>query len=369
MNALALVRDRILDALQGLQGEGVLPAGLDLGSVEVAPQRHSARGDFTSNAALTLAKAASLPPRELAGRLAARLQGDAQIERVDVAGAGFLNLHLAPRFWHGVLAGILKAGEAFGRRSRAEGEPVVVRRLAAGLAGAPTLRHARAAVLADALARVLDLAGFAVTRSCATDAEHSVLRCGPVILQRAGALLHLSPREVVEKVGANAVRFMLVYSQADAPVILDLAKMLDQSRDNPAFRVQYAHARAQSVFRNAREVFPHLQKWAAAVVGSDLSLLADSREIELIRRLALFPSLLEEAARVREPYRLAVYLYDLAACFDCHYTFGNDLPHLRFIQPADGTLTAARLALVQAVAQVLAMGLALLGVLAPLEMR
>jgi arginyl-tRNA synthetase len=369
MNAHALVCDRIVDALQGLQGAGALPAGLDLGAVGVALPRHSGRGDFTSNAALVLAKAASLPARELAGRLAVRLQGDAEIERVDVAGAGFLNLHLAPPFWHGVLAEVLKAGAAFGRSSRAGGEPMVVWRLAAGLAGAPTLSHARAAVLADALAGVLDRAGFGVTRSCAADADGSLPRCGPVSLQRAGAPVHLSPREVVGEAGQDAVRFMLAYSQADAPIVLDLAEMLDQSRGNPAFRVQYAHARAKSVFRNVREVFPHLQEGSAAVVGSDLSLLADSREIELIRRLARFPSLLEEAARARQPYRLAVYLYDLAVCFDCHYILGNDLPHLRFMQPADGTLTAARLALVQAVAQVLDVGLALLGVLAPLEMR
>jgi arginyl-tRNA synthetase len=162
---------------------------------------------------------------------------------------------------------------------------------------------------------------------------------------------------------------MMLTRKHDSVLDLDVAGMLEQSKDNPVFFVQYAHARAKAVFRYAEAVFPELREGGAEVVGSDLSRLSAPGEIGLIKTLARFPSLLEAAAGAREPYRLAVYLYDLATSFHCHYILGHDLPHLRFMQPDDGTLTAARLALVQAVAQVLAVGLALLGVLAPLEMR
>jgi arginyl-tRNA synthetase len=102
---------------------------------------------------------------------------------------------------------------------------------------------------------------------------------------------------------------------------------------------------------------------------ADLARLTDAGEIDLIRKLAAFPSLLEGAARAHEPHRVAFYLYDLASAFHTQWTKGNELPHLRFIQATDGTLTAARLALIVATQQVLATGLALLGVQAPLEMR
>ena len=133
--------------------------------------------------------------------------------------------------------------------------------------------------------------------------------------------------------------------------------------------MQYAHARARSVFRNVREVFPRLTADAPEVLNADLGLLQDPGEIDLIRKLAAFPNVVEGAARAHEPHRLAFYLYDLASTFHTQWTKGNELPHLRFIQESDGTLTAARLALVRATAQVLATGMALIGVHAPDEMR
>jgi arginyl-tRNA synthetase len=123
------------------------------------------------------------------------------------------------------------------------------------------------------------------------------------------------------------------------------------------------------VFRNAQQVFPALTESAQEIMGADLSRLSDSGEIDLMKRLAAFPAIVEGAARAHEPHRVAFYLYDLASTFHAQYARGNDSPHLRFIQPDDGILTAARLALVQANAQVLALGLELLGVLAPSEMR
>jgi arginyl-tRNA synthetase len=162
---------------------------------------------------------------------------------------------------------------------------------------------------------------------------------------------------------------MMLYRKNDAALDFDLAKVLQQSKDNPVFYVQYGHARAKSVFRNAGQIFPTLSEDSQAVAGADLSLLSDAGEIDLMKRLAAFPAVLEAAARAHEPHRLAFYLYDLASFFHGQYARGNDSPHLRFIQPGNGTLTAARLALVQANAQVLATGLELLGVHAPSEMR
>jgi arginyl-tRNA synthetase len=145
--------------------------------------------------------------------------------------------------------------------------------------------------------------------------------------------------------------------------------VLEQSKDNPVFYVQYAHARAKSVFRNVREAFPKLSEESPDVSGADLSVLQDPGEIDLMKKLAAFPNLVEGAARAHEPHRLAFYLYDLASAFHTLWTRGNESPHLRFIQAHDGTLTAARLALIRANAQVLAAGLAIIGVHAPDEMR
>jgi len=133
--------------------------------------------------------------------------------------------------------------------------------------------------------------------------------------------------------------------------------------------VQYAHTRAKSVFRNVREVFPHLSEPSPDLRRADLARLTDAGEIDLMRKLAAFPVVLAAAAKSHEPHRLAFYLYDLASAFHAQWTKGNEMPHLRFIQATDGTLTTARLALILANQQVLATGLAILGVHAPVEMR
>jgi arginyl-tRNA synthetase len=162
---------------------------------------------------------------------------------------------------------------------------------------------------------------------------------------------------------------MMLYRKNDAPLDFDLAKVLEQSKDNPVFYVQYAHARAHSVIRNAREVFPGIMTHASALAAADLAVLNDPGEIDIIKKLAAFPQVVEGAARAHEPHRLAFYLYDLASAFHAQWTKGNESPHLRFIQADDGTLTTARLALIQANAQILASGLAIIGVHAPEEMR
>jgi arginyl-tRNA synthetase len=189
--------------------------------------------------------------------------------------------------------------------------------------------------------------------------------------KRAGEFVTL--RDVVDEVGRDAVRFMMLYRNNDAVLDFDLAKVIEQSRDNPVFYVQYAHARGQSVFRNAAEVVPQVppdsRARAAQLAAAPLARLTDSGELALMRRLALYPTLVEGAARAQEPHRIAYYLYELAAEFHAHWNSGKDAPHLRFIIQNDPQMTLARLALVQGVVTVLASGLGLLGVEAPQEMR
>ncbi|MEZ5843752.1 MAG: arginine--tRNA ligase [Hyphomicrobiaceae bacterium] len=196
-----------------------------------------------------------------------------------------------------------------------------------------------------------------------------VLRNGePVRMsKRAGTFVEL--RDVVEEVGRDPVRFMMMMRKHDSALDFDLAKVLEQSKDNPVFYVQYAHARAASVFRNAQPVLPGVAPDAAVVRSAELARLNDPGERDLIRLLARFPRLIEGAARDREPHRLPFYLYDLASLFHQQWARGNDSPHLRFIQPDDPGLTAARLALVAATKEVISSGLAVLGVHAPDEMR
>ncbi len=189
--------------------------------------------------------------------------------------------------------------------------------------------------------------------------------------KRAGEFVTL--REVVDEVGRDAVRFMMLYRKNDAVLDFDLAKVIEQSRDNPVFYVQYGHARGQSVFRNAREALPDLPTnsagRAAALADAPLERLDDPGELALMRRLALFPRVVEAAAIAHEPHRIAFYLYELASDFHAQWNRGKDAPHLRFIIQNDPLMTRARLALVQGVVTVLATGLAVLGVEAPEEMR
>jgi len=585
MNVHALVHARIVSALEALQREGTLPAGLDLANVEVSPPRDASHGDLASNAALVLARSAKMKPRDIAEKLAEKLKAQPDVETAEVAGAGFLNLRFAASFWQAVIAAILKQGAAYGRVDLGRGERMDVEYVSANPTGPMHVGHCRGAVFGDALANLLAFVGYDVTREyyindagaqvdalarsaylryrealgeeigeipaglypgdylkpvgaalakehgptllnfpeerwlpvvreaaiaamlavikadlAALNVNHDVffserslttgedeiavtieeLRrkglvyvgrlekpkghddnewedreqtlfkstdfgddvdrallksdgsytyfaadmayhhnklgrgflhlinvfgadhagylarvkatvaalsggkvdldikvCQLVRLLRAGEPVRMSKRagtfvtlrDVVDEVGRDPVRFMMLYRKNDAALDFDLAKVREQTKDNPVFYVQYGHARAKSIFRNAQEVFPALREDSQEVLGADLTLLCDPGEIDLMKRLAAFPTVLEGAARAHEPHRLAFYLYDLASFFHGQYARGNDSPHLRFIQPDNGTLTAARLALVQANALVLASGLRLLGVLAPSEMR
>jgi arginyl-tRNA synthetase len=185
--------------------------------------------------------------------------------------------------------------------------------------------------------------------------------------KRSGDFVTL--REVVDEVGRDAVRFMMLYRKNDATLDFDLAKVVEQSKDNPVFYVQYARARCASVFRQASEAYPGATFSAERLAQADLSVLSDEAEADLIQRIAQFPRLVEAAAEAHEPHRVAFYLYDLASSFHSLWNKGKDLPQLRFVNQTNEDSTYARLALVHALKGVLDAGLSILGVTAPDEMR
>ena len=561
----------------------------DLARIVVEPPRDASHGDMATNAAMVLAKEVGQKPRDLAAAIAEKLRGDVSIEKVDVAGPGFINLTLKSQVWMDELRRVLALGSSYGRSDMGQGEKVNIEYVSANPTGPLHVGHGRGAVFGDALANLLAFAGYEVTREYyindagaqvdvlarsaylryrealgesitipeglypgdylrpvgaalvvehgaklstmseaewlplvhaeatrmmldmirddlgalnvrfdvyfserslsgsgkdqvgatiealrksgevyegrlpppkggnlddwedreqtlfrATDfgddvdrplmkadgsytyfasdiayhkskfdrgflnlidvwgADHGgyikrmqaavkavsagkaeldvkivqlvrLLRAGePVKMsKRAGEFITL--REVVDEVGRDAARFMMLYRKNDAVLDFDLVKVIEKTRDNPVFYVQYGHARAASVFRNARAEMPNLPVDAAErakfLAKATVERLDDSGELALMRRLGLYPRLIEAAAAAHEPHRVAFYLYDLASEFHALWTRGKDLPHLRFIIQNDPDLTAARLALVQGVAAVLASGLALLGVDAPEEMR
>ena len=587
-NIFATVHARVIAANQALIASGALPA-LDLARVVVEPPRDATHGDMATNAAMVLAKDAGKKPRELADLIAEKLRADDLIEKVDVAGPGFINLTLKPAVWADALRSAIEAGANYGRGA-AGGGPVNVEYVSANPTGPMHVGHCRGAVFGDALANLLDFAGQKVTREyyindagaqvdvlarsaylryrealgetitipeglypgdylkpvgqalaaeygaslkqkpeqdwlalvrakaidmmmaairedlAALNVVHDVffseraLVAGPsdevaatiaalraedkiyegrlpppkgapiedwedreqtlfratafgddvdrplmksdgsytyfasdiayhkskfdrgfremidvwgadhggyikrmqaavkavsggaadldvkivqlVRLLRAGEPVKMSKRsgdfvtlrEVVDEVGKDAVRFMMLYRKNDAVLDFDLAKVIEQSRDNPVFYVQYGHARAHSIFRNARETVPDLPvddaARAAWLAQAPLGLLTDEAELALMKKIGAYPRLVESAASAHEPHRIAFYLYELASEFHALWTKGGkDSPHLRFIIQSDPKLTAARLALVQGVATVLNSGLSLLGVGAPEEMR
>ena len=208
------------------------------------------------------------------------------------------------------------------------------------------------------------------------EASLTILLCQLVKLYRDGEPVRMSKRagefvtlrEVVEEVGRDPIRFMMLFRKADAPLDFDFAKVTEQSKDNPVFYVQYASARTHSVFRQAKEQLGDLAVDRAALIAR-LDKLEDPGEIGLIRKLAEYPRVIEGAAQSHEPHRLAFYLYDLASSFHGHWNRGTDQIDLRFVKVNDPELTQARLGLVQAVSDVLTSGLALIGADAPIEMR
>ena len=578
--------ERVRAASEALIVAGVLPQGIDQSRITVEPPRDTGHGDMATNAAMVLAKDAGRKPRDLAELIAEKLRSDSLVAKIEIAGPGFINLTLRPAAWLDALQAAVRLGRDYGRSDIGDGAPVNVEYVSANPTGPMHIGHCRGAVFGDALANLLVVAGFKVTReyyindagmqvdllarsaflryrealgekiaaipdglypgdylkpvgaalaaeygeSLAKQSETSWLpvvrdkavammmdgiradlaalnvkpdvfyserslfwgaedqvevtieslrargyvyegRLPPpkgapaedwedreqtlfrstsfgddidrplkksdgsytyfasdiayhrsklergfrtlidvwgadhggyikrmqaavaalsdrraqldvkivqlVKLLRAGEPVKMSKRagefvtlrEVVDEVGRDAVRFMMLFRKNDAVLDFDLVKVLEQSRDNPVFYVQYGHARAQSVFRNARTAFPDIPEDIAKLAeSSELARLSDPAELALMRQIALYPRILSGAASTHEPHRIAFYLFDLASEFHALWTQGNASPHLRFIIQNDRQLTEARLVLVQGVAAVLASGLALLGVEAPNEM-
>lgn len=215
----------------------------------------------------------------------------------------------------------------------------------------------------------------AVTAISSENASLDIRFCQLVNLFRDGQPVKMSKRsgnlvtlaEVVEEVGRDVTRFIMLYRKNDATLDFDFTKVLEQSKDNPVFYVQYAHARTHSTFTQAIEVFD--EKIVKNLESVDISVLDDASELALMRKLAEYPRIIEAASNFYEPHRIAFYLNDLASAFHGHWNKGKDLPQLRFIKDDNEKLTRARLALVLAVQIVLRSGLKLLGVDAREELR
>lgn len=209
------------------------------------------------------------------------------------------------------------------------------------------------------------------------EAKLTVLLCQLVKLYRNGEPVKMSKRsgdfvtlrEVVEEVGRDPVRFMMLYRKNSEPLDFDFAKVTEQSKDNPVFYVQYAHARCMSVFRQAKEAFPDLVTDSAILASAVEKSIEDPSELQLVAKIAEYPRVIEQAAQAQEPHRLAFYLYDLASAFHAHWNKGKDQPELRFVNDKNRELSIARLGLVYAVASVLKSGLHIVGAEAKEEMR
>lgn len=569
--------DHVGTALDALEMEGRMAPGLDRSAVAVEPPRDPSHGDLATNAAMVLAKKAGLAPRELAQMIVERLSVIDEIVSLDVAGPGFINIRLDRGTWEEELRAIRREREDYGRSAMGAGRRVNVEYVSANPTGPMHMGHCRGAVVGDALATLLEYAGFQVTREYyvndagaqvdvlarsahlryrealgevigeiaegfypgdylkpvgeqlarehgnrfvdAPEAEwlalfrrtavammmdqiradlallgihHDVFaseaevqargladraraeleqrglvyrgvldrpksldpddewepvelllfrstRFGDdqdrplqksdgswtyfgtdlayhfqkaqaadrlidiwgadhagtvkrikaavealtdgrvpfdvklvqmVRLLRAGEPVKMSKRsgnfvtlaDVVNEVGKDVVRFTMLTRKADAQMDFDFAKVVEASKDNPVFYVQYAHARIASLGRRAVEAGLSMDGPA------DLGLL-DQDELELVRLAAQFPRMVESAAAASEPHRIAFYLADLAAAFHAQWNKGNDAPEKRFLVAQNPDLTRARLELAHAIGQIVRNGLALMGVRAVEEMH
>ncbi|RFZ86703.1 arginine--tRNA ligase [Shinella sp. WSJ-2] len=208
-------------------------------------------------------------------------------------------------------------------------------------------------------------------------AKLTVLLCQLVKLYRDGEPVKMSKRsgdfvtlrDVVDEVGRDPVRFMMLYRKNSEPLDFDFAKVTEQSKDNPVFYVQYAHARCMSVFRQAAEAFPDIDIAGLDLAGAIEGNISDPSELQLLAKLAEYPRVIEAASLAQEPHRIAFYLYDLASAFHAHWNKGKEQTELRFVNDKNRELSIARLGLVHAVASVLKSALAITGTAAPDEMR
>lgn len=582
MDIFAEFRAVILKALDAMVAAGEMPEGLATNGVTAEPPRDASHGDVASNIAMAVAKQAGKKPREVAEAIAARLGDDARIDGVEVAGPGFLNLRLSPEFWRSRVSAALTAGAAFGRSDIGAGRSVNVEYVSANPTGPLHVGHTRGAVFGDALASLLEAAGYTVTREYyindggsqvdtlarsaflryreahgqvieigeglypgdylvpvgaamkaefgdallsqpeeewlpkvrpfATEAMMDMIRedlaalgivmdkfysekslYGSGVIEKAlaaldekgliyqgvleppkgkkpedwepreqtlfkssefgddvdrpvkksdGAWTYFAPdiayhydklqradllidvfgadhsgyvkrmkaackalsdgedrldikltqlvklfkngeefkmskragtfvtlRDLIDEVGPDVVRFVMLTRKNDAPLDFDFDKSLEQSKDNPVFYVQYAHARVCSVLRKAEVELPGAAFDDAALAATDLSPLGHEAELALIAKVAEWPRQLRIAAEANEPHRIAFYLYDLAGALHGLWNRGMSDPALRFVQADDKAGSLARLALIRACALTISNGLNILGVTPAQEMR
>ena len=586
MNLFADFETRIKNALETLEIVKEKRSSLDFGRIVVEPPRDASHGDAATNAAMVLSKPLGTNPRALAEIICEKLKEDEDISEVSVAGPGFINIRLSTAYWQRLLSAMIAEGTDFGRSSVGTGHKVNVEYVSANPTGPMHVGHCRGAVVGDALANLLQFAGYEVAkeyyindagaqidvlarsvflryrealgenigeipaglypgdylvpvgkalaeeygvrlhnmpeeqwlqivkdkaidammamiredlaelnvhhdvffsertlhangaasiRTAINDltfkghvyrgtlpppkgqlpedwedreqtlfrstevgddidrplmksdgsytyfaadvayfkdkfdrgydemiyvlgADHggyvkrleavaraisggktklTVLLCQLVKLYRDGEPVKMSKRsgdfvtlrDVVEEVGRDSVRFMMLYRKNSEPLDFDFAKVTEQSKDNPVFYVQYAHARCMSVFRQAKEAFPDLDFDGLDLPSAVKGRIEDSAELQLVAKLAEYPRVIEAAAQSQEPHRVAFYLYDLASSFHAHWNKGKDQPELRFVNDKNRELSIARLGLVRAVASVLKSGLTITGTDAPVEMR
>lgn len=585
MNLFADFDTRIKNALETIDLVKAHRDTVDFGRIAVESPRDPSHGDVATNAAMVLAKSLGTNPRALAELIVPALEQDADVDSVNVAGPGFINIRVSVAYWQRLLAGMIEQGVDYGRSTVGTGKKINVEYVSANPTGPMHVGHCRGAVVGDTLANVLAFTGYEVTKEyyindagsqidvlarsvflryrealgedvgaippglypgdylvplgkslaeefgiklrampeeqwlpivkekaidammvmiredlAALNVKHdvfysertlhagnagpilsaindltfkghvykgtlpppkgelpddwedreqtlfrstevgddmdraliksdgsytyfaadvayfkdkydrgfgemiyvlgadhggyvkrleavaravsegksklTVLLCQMVKLFRDGEPVKMSKRsgdfvtlrDVVDEVGRDPVRFMMLYRKNSEPLDFDFAKVTEQSKDNPVFYVQYAHARCKSVFRQANEAFPDLDV-SQINMASSTALISDVNELQLIAKLAEYPRLIESAALNHEPHRLAFYLYDLASSFHGHWNKGKDQPELRFVNDKNRELSVARLGLVNAVANVLKSGLTLLGANAPDEMR
>lgn len=583
MNIFTHIRSNIVDALDALAKAGKIPSGLNTARLVAEPPRDAAHGDAATNAAMVLAGQAGMKPREFAEILAAELQSLPIVDSVEIAGPGFVNMRLSKVFWDGCLKEILRQGDDFGRSDMGKGQKKNVEFVSANPTGPMHIGHSRGAVFGDALASLLEKAGYDVTReyyindagaqvdvlarsvylrykealgenigkipeglypgdylipvgralaerdgekwlnkpesewlkdfrAFAIDrmmdmirddlaalgikfdvfsSERALVEAGKVdevieflrakgliyegvleppkgkivedyephpqtlfkatlfgddvdralkksngfqtyfasdmayhldkyrrgfddmidvwgadhagyvkrmtaaikaltdgkgkldvklcqmvnlmcdgepmkMSKRAGRFVTL--RDMVDAVGKDVMRFIMLTRKNDAHLDFDVEKVKEQSKDNPVFYVNYAYARARSVHRRAEEMFKGVDLSLSALADADFSLLTDDAEIALIRQLAEFPRQIEIAAAAHEPHRIAYYLNDTAAAFHGLWNKGRDNTELRFLESAKPELSLARLALVDAAATVVRSGLGVFGVVPAEEM-
>ncbi len=590
MDIFELFQDHLSDIMDQLAADDVLPQDAPRHAVIVEPPRDPGHGDLSTNAAMVLAKAAKQPPRDLAQVIAAKLGALDNVKSAEVAGPGFINLRLDDAFWGGIVKAVLADPEGYGHPDLGKGEKLNVEYVSANPTGPMHVGHCRGAVFGDALARLLEVAGFDVTREYYINdagAQVDVLarsvflryaqalgqdigdipeglypgdylipvgqslkeQFGPALLEkseeewlpivkpiaieammaliqrdlaelniqhdvfyseqtlhadggakirgvietlrsqghiyrgrldppkgklpddwedrdqtlfratefgddvdraleksdgsftyfaadiayhkdkfdrgfchqidvlgadhggyikrlkaalkaisdgkgqldvkicqlvkllrdgvevkmskRAGTFVTL--RDVVDEVGVDAVRFMMLMRKNDAPIEFDFAKVTEQSKDNPVFYVQYGHARTHSLLRQAQNVLPGIDSASflsdSRITQAPLVRLKEAEEIGLMRKLAQYPRIVQSAAQAHEPHRIAFYLYELASLLHQYWAQGKVAPHLKVIQEGDRELTTDRIALIAAISATLKSGLLILGVSAPLEMR